>query len=81
VNLASRICSVARDGQVLIDRLTAAAADPTIDLENAGAWPMKGFSEPVPLFAAKRAGEREAQRSTAPLQSLLRAESPDERQA
>src|SRR5277367_2520701 len=51
VNLASRICSAARDSQVLIDRCTAvavaavAAADPTIDLEDVGAWPMKGFSE------------------------------------
>jgi adenylate cyclase len=56
VNLASRICSGARDSQVLIDRCTAAvaAADPTIDLEDVGAWPMKGFSEPAPVFAAKR---------------------------
>jgi class 3 adenylate cyclase len=56
VNLASRICSGASDSQVLIDRCTAAvaAADPTIDLEDVGAWPMKGFSEPAPVFAAKR---------------------------
>ena len=56
VNLASRICSAARDSQVLIDRCTAAvaAADPTIDVEDVGAWPMKGFSEPEPVFAAKR---------------------------
>ena len=79
VNLASRICSAARDGQVLVDRCTAAAAaaDPTIDLEDMGAWPMKGFSEPVPVFAANPAGHK-AHRSTAPFQSLRRAEPPEE---
>jgi class 3 adenylate cyclase len=62
VNLASRICSAARDGQVLIDRQTAAAAaaDPTICLEDAGAWPMKGFTGPVPVFAASCPVESEA---------------------
>jgi adenylate cyclase len=62
VNLASRLCSAARDGQVLIDRATAAAAagDPTIDLKDMGAWPMKGFSEPAPVFAAKRPAGGEA---------------------
>jgi adenylate cyclase len=56
VNLASRICSAASDGQVLIDPETAAAAtaNVTIDLEAVGDWPMKGFSEPVRVFAAKR---------------------------
>jgi adenylate cyclase len=62
VNLASCLCSAARDGQVLIDRATAAAAagDPTIDLKDMGAWPMKGFSEPAPVFAAKRPAGGEA---------------------
>jgi adenylate cyclase len=80
VNLASRICSAASDGQVLIDRQTAAvtAADPTICLEDMGAWPMKGFSEPLPVFAAKRTAGREAQQSLAPLQGLRRAEPPKE---
>jgi adenylate cyclase len=80
VNLASRICSAARDGQVLIDRQTAAvtAADPTICLEDMGAWPMKGFSEPLSVFAAKRTAGREAQQFLAPLQGLRRAEPPKE---
>jgi adenylate cyclase len=44
VNLASRICAAARDGQVLTDRQTAAAAsaDPTICIEDVGAWPIRG---------------------------------------
>ena len=81
VNLASRICSAACDGQVLIDRCTAAAAsaDPTIDLEDVGAWPMKGFSDPVPIFAAKRSGRRGAEGSAAPLQTPRRAEPPEGR--
>ena len=57
VNLASRICSAARDGQVLIDRCTAglAAADPDDPTSKpVGDWPMKGFAEPMPVFAAKR---------------------------
>ena len=59
VNLASRLCSTASDGQVLIDPETAAAATATIDLKAVGASPMKGFSEPVPVFAAKSAAGRE----------------------
>ena len=79
VNLASRICSAARDGQVLVDRRTAGAVaeDPTIDLEDVGAWPMKGFSEPVPVFAAKHPAGREAHRSLTPLQDLRGAEPPE----
>jgi class 3 adenylate cyclase len=62
VNLASRICASARDGQVLIDRCTASAvaADQTINLEDAGAWPLKGFSDPVPVVAVTRQAGRES---------------------
>ena len=55
VNLASRICSGASDGQVIVDPRTAAEMDATIQLENLGARPMKGFVQPVPVFAAKLA--------------------------
>ena len=58
MNLASRICSAAGDGQVLIDPETAAAATATIDLEGVGAWPMKGFAQSVPIFAVKFATGR-----------------------
>jgi class 3 adenylate cyclase len=80
VNLASRICSAARDGQVLVDRQTAAAAaaDPLICLEDVGAWPMKGFPGPVQVFAARRAAGPEAQQSLAPLQALSRNKPLDE---
>jgi class 3 adenylate cyclase len=53
VNLASRICSSAEDGQVIVDSGTAAVADAKIDLEPLGARPMKGFAQPVPVFLVK----------------------------
>ena len=71
VNLASRICSAARDGQVLVDRRLGRGRGPAIDLEDVGAWPMKGFSEPVPVFAVKRPAGREPRSIAA--ESLRRA--------
>ena len=58
VNLASRICSAATDGQVLIDPETAAAAATTIGVEGLGTQPMKGFAQSVPIFAVKFATGR-----------------------
>ena len=58
VNLASRICSAATDGQVLIDPETAAAATATIGVEGLGTQPMKGFAQSVPIFAVKFAAGR-----------------------
>jgi adenylate cyclase len=58
VNLASRICSAASDGQVLIDPETAAAATATIGVEGLGTQQMKGFAQSVPIFAVKFATGR-----------------------
>jgi adenylate cyclase len=58
VNLASRICSAATDGQVLIDPETAAAATATIGVEGLGTQQMKGFAQSVPIFAVKFATGR-----------------------
>ena len=58
VNLASRICSAATDGQVLIDPETAAAATATIGVEGLGTQGMKGFAQSVPIFAVKFATGR-----------------------
>jgi adenylate cyclase len=58
VNLASRICSAATDGQVLIDPETAAAAATTIGVEGLGTHQMKGFAQSVPIFAVKSATGR-----------------------
>jgi class 3 adenylate cyclase len=51
VNLASRLCSAAADGQILIDGATAAGTAGSVVLESLGARPLKGFSAPVPIYA------------------------------
>ncbi|MGQ0620138.1 MAG: adenylate/guanylate cyclase domain-containing protein [Panacagrimonas sp.] len=51
VNLASRLCEQAQDGEILIDARTRALA-PADTLEAREPLRVKGFSEPVALFAA-----------------------------
>jgi adenylate cyclase len=51
VNLASRLCSAAADGQILIDAATATAVMSTVALEPLGARPLKGFAMPVSIYA------------------------------
>ncbi len=51
VNLASRLCSAALDGQVLIDATTAAGISGVVALEPLGVRSLKGFTVPVPLYA------------------------------
>jgi adenylate cyclase len=49
-NLASRLCSAAEDGQILIDEAAAAAARGAIALTSLGTRVLKGFDEAVPVF-------------------------------
>jgi len=51
VNLASRLCSSASDSQVLIDRVAAHAIGSKMPLVELDARTLKGFDEPVPVFA------------------------------
>ena len=51
VNLASRLCSSAGDSQVLIDRVAAHAIGSKMPLVELDARTLKGFDEPVPVFA------------------------------
>ena len=51
VNLASRLCSVAADGQILVDAATAAAIAGAVALEPLGIRALKGFATPVPIYA------------------------------
>ena len=51
VNLASRLCSAAADGQILIDAAAAAGIAGAVALEPLGIRPLKGFAAPVPVFA------------------------------
>ena len=51
VNLASRLCASAQDNEILVDRVAAqaiGAATPLVPLE---ALDLKGFDQPVPVFA------------------------------
>jgi class 3 adenylate cyclase len=51
VNLASRLCSAAADGQILIDAATATAVTGGVPLEPLGMRQLKGFAAPVPIYA------------------------------
>lgn len=51
VNLASRLCSTAGDFEILLDRTAAQAIGPRLPLVELDARILKGFDDPVPLFA------------------------------
>jgi len=55
VNLASRLCSTAGDGQVIVDPATAGALDDALAVEPLGEKIMKGVAQPVPVFSVTRA--------------------------
>jgi adenylate cyclase len=52
VNLASRLCSSAEDSEILIDRAAACAVGSSVPLVKLEARALKGFDQPVPVFAA-----------------------------
>ncbi len=54
MNLASRLCSSAVDGQVIIDDATAAALGDALPVEPLGGRLIKGFAEPIAIFALKQ---------------------------
>ena len=51
VNLASRICAAAEDGQTLIDQAAAAEIGDALVLTPLGTRPLRGFAEAVPVFS------------------------------
>jgi adenylate cyclase len=53
VNLASRICAAAEDGQILIDAAAAAEVGDGFGLTPLGTRPLRGFAEAVPVFSVK----------------------------
>jgi class 3 adenylate cyclase len=53
VNLASRICAAAEDGQILIDATVAAEVGNAFRLAQLGTRPLRGFAEAVPVFAVR----------------------------
>jgi len=53
-NLASRLCSEAKDGQILISQRVANAVEDTAPLEDMGNLSIKGISQPVQVYNVKR---------------------------
>ena len=50
VNLASRLCDEARDGQILITQRAAAKLERVVETESLGELSFKGFHRPVKVF-------------------------------
>jgi class 3 adenylate cyclase len=55
VNLATRLCEQALDGQILVDVRVHAAVQSLADLEPAGELALKGFRRPVKAFNVRNA--------------------------
>ncbi|HSE93946.1 MAG TPA: response regulator [Methylomirabilota bacterium] len=53
-NLAFRLCSEAKGGQILVSSKVAAALEATAELEDVGALTLKGFAKPVPALGLLR---------------------------
>jgi class 3 adenylate cyclase len=49
-NLAVRLCTAAKDGQILVDQRVAVAVEETITLEEVGALTLKGLTQPVVAY-------------------------------
>jgi class 3 adenylate cyclase len=52
-NLAARLCSEAKAGQILVDRKTHAALEASFVFSPVGPLNLKGFDKPVPAFAVR----------------------------
>lgn len=59
VNLASRLCSLAKSGEILIEAKTAEKANCAYDLSSVRKIEVKGFSEPVAIVSITIEGTRE----------------------
>ena len=53
VNLASRLCGDATDGQILVDSRVRAAVEVFATIEPIGALTFKGFNRPVKAFSVQ----------------------------
>ena len=61
VNLASRLCAAAEDGEILIDTAVAAEVGEAVPLAPLGAHALRGFAEAVQVFSVR---EREPDLTT-----------------
>ncbi len=55
VNLAARLCSEVRSGEIIVERKVLRRMQDTIEVEAAGDFVLKGFSQPVPAFRVLQA--------------------------
>jgi adenylate cyclase len=53
VNLAARLCAKAGPWQVLLDRHTCDLVDEGVTLQALAAVSLKGYADPIPVFAAQ----------------------------
>jgi adenylate cyclase len=53
-NLAARLCSEARDGQILLSRRVATAVANAVAIEEIGNLSLKGISQPVTAYNVLR---------------------------
>jgi class 3 adenylate cyclase len=58
VNLASRLCASAEDGQILIDPAAAAEIRHSVPLVAVGTRTLRGFAEAIPVFTVEPGGGR-----------------------
>jgi adenylate cyclase len=49
-NLAARLCSEAKDGQILVSQRIAATVQGAAALEEIGNMSLKGISQPIPVY-------------------------------
>ena len=56
MNLASRLCASAEDKQILLDRVAAGAIEAKTPLVELDPGNLKGFDQPVPVFAVREHG-------------------------
>jgi adenylate cyclase len=54
-NLAARLCSEAKPGQILVSRRVVGRVEELVDAEPVGELTLKGFARPVPTFNVKGA--------------------------
>jgi class 3 adenylate cyclase len=59
VNLASRLCGSANDGQILVDAVVAERVKDRIAIESLGVRFIKGYDDPLQVFAVARSNLRE----------------------
>jgi class 3 adenylate cyclase len=67
VNLASRLCGSANDGQILVDAVVAEGVKDSIAIEFLGVRVIKGYDHPLQIFAVARCDLRQSRKAGRPV--------------